>query len=175
MWKKKQKEPAKAASYVTFYASIPQVEQLYTLGAISWTLAEEARQAGGLKVKLPAHVYKAFLENEEIGKNLESFPKPEKQATNLPTNNLPVKEQELLEELAQRIHKTGMDSPARLFLTTNRPMSFVGSQVMVAAQPMAQMLFGKGGSEWLAKYSHLLEKRSNLDWLMLRLEELAAS
>jgi hypothetical protein len=41
-----------------------------------------------------------------------------------------------LQSLAARIHASGMTTPAILMLQSNRHMNFIGSQVMVAAEPI---------------------------------------
>jgi hypothetical protein len=75
-----------------------------------------------------------------------------------------------LEKMASWLNQSGMSLPARLFLSTNRPLSFVGSQFLLVAQPLARFTFGKADST--GRWSSLLENRANVDWLLNRLEQL---
>jgi hypothetical protein len=121
-----------------------QVEELVRLGALSEEQAEAGRKAGGLEVWLPARL-------------VDEFKKPE---------------QVELERLAQQIEKAGLSGAARLLLATNRPLSFFGSQLLLMAQPFSRLALG--AKDPTGRYSRLLEDRRNVDWLMARLDTLAA-
>lgn len=156
-WKK---QPQKAQSYVTFEAYPPQIEQLLAQGIIDSEVAQASLKAGKLRIKVPTETYEAFLAQPQA--------KPNHKAQTDYTPN----DQELLEQIAQKIHTNKLHSAARLFLTANRPLSFAASQVLIGAQPLTRMMFGNEAVNWLAQYGDLLENRLNLDWLLRRLDEL---
>ncbi len=124
-----------------------QVEQLAALGVLSEAQLQAGRQAGGLNIGLPAHLVQQFQQTSEI-------------------------EKVELETLARRIDNLGLNGPARLFLASNRPLSFFASQILLLAQPFSRLALG--AKDPTGRYSHLLEDRHNLDWLIARLDNLEA-
>jgi hypothetical protein len=72
--------------------------------------------------------------------------------------------------LAQRIDTAGLNIPARLFIASNRPLSFFASQLLLMVQPVSGLALG--AKDPTARYSRLLEKRTNLDYLLGCLDEL---
>ncbi|MBI2845869.1 MAG: hypothetical protein HYX86_04920 [Chloroflexi bacterium] len=64
-------------------------------------------------------------------------------------------------DLAQRIKELGLAEPALLFLEGHRPLSFLGSQVLIFASPFL--------GEVAHKYAALLEDPSALQSLILEL------
>jgi|GEM_PF-1436111 len=154
--------------YLTIKATPTQALRLAELGAITATQAEQAQNAGGLLVRLPARLVAEF---------------EEKAHPTLPTNQdlidtiggakiePKITTAAELEKMAVWLDESGMNLPARLFLSTNRPLSFVGSQFLLLAQPLARFTFGK--ADPTGRWSSLMENRANVDWLVNRLEQLA--
>ena len=129
------------AELVTIRADVAQVERLLALGVLSPAQAEAGRRAGGLVVSLPAHLVDQW----------------QAQARQI-------------EELADYLYRTGLSRPARLFLGAGRPLSFVGSQLLLVVQPLSQIVFGR--HDQAGRYSQLLEDRTNVDRLLARLDQL---
>ena len=76
-----------------------------------------------------------------------------------------------VDRLAGWIVRLGMTVPALLAIETVRPLSFVGSQLMVMLSPSITALFT--APEWDA-LSSLLEDRRGIDFLLDRIEALDA-
>ena len=75
----------------------------------------------------------------------------------------------LLEAVAKRIVDMGMATPAVFFLESTKPLSYIGSQVLVFLEPFVKTLLN------LASYNRLvalMEDRRNIEKLMVRIEEL---
>lgn len=66
----------------------------------------------------------------------------------------------LLENLARAIKKRGLTTPAILFLESFKPMSFVGSQVMVFFRPIVSAITDTTTYE---KYTEILSRRGSID------------
>jgi hypothetical protein len=128
---------------VVIRATPTQIEQLVALGALTPEQAAAGRAAGGLEIRLSARQVAEFERQQAIAADLE--------------------------ELAQRIHNAGMSRPVRLFLMAGRPLSFMGSQMLLMAQPTLNLLLGKDPT---GKYARLLDDRRNVDKLTARLEAL---
>jgi len=77
-----------------------------------------------------------------------------------------------LERFARGVVERRMETPAIIFLESVVPLSFLGSQAMCAASPVARMLGAPGDFEEIAE---ALEDRGTVRRLALRIEELAAS
>ena len=76
-------------------------------------------------------------------------------------------QREVLARVAEEIIRRRMTTPAIFMLEGLRPLSFVASQLLVVIGPFVQALLS------LKQYGVLcdaLEDRSNLDWLLDRLE-----
>ncbi len=129
---------------ITIEAGPAQIEELARLGAITPQQLADGRAAGGLAIRLPGHFVNQWH-----------------------------RQQKQLEELAQRIHSAGLSRPARLFLAAGRPLSFLGSQLLLVAQPIARLIFGQ--HDQTGTYSGLLENRENIDRLLARLHQLENS
>ncbi|MBU0495182.1 MAG: hypothetical protein KKA73_00895 [Chloroflexi bacterium] len=78
---------------------------------------------------------------------------------------------ELLEDLARRVHGWGLVTPAILFLVAHKPLSFVGSQFLLLAQPLLGLVLP---DPLIGEAALLLEQEENVDRLIERLETLAA-
>jgi hypothetical protein len=60
-------------------------------------------------------------------------------------------------------------TPAVFFFEINKPLSFLGSQVLWLLQPLVGPLVGR---ESVAAYARLLEEPANVDLLLSRLQAL---
>lgn len=146
----KPRQAAVNESLVTIRANNEQIKKLAELGAITPAQAEAGIAAGGMLVKVPARLVAEFQVNQSREKAMATPPGE-------------------IEELAQRINQAGLNTPARLLLGAGRPLSFVGSQFLLALEPLAGLGFGK--EEAVGRYSRLLEDRANLDNLLAQLEQ----
>jgi len=73
---------------------------------------------------------------------------------------------ELIEKVARRVERWGLVTPAVLFLELGKPFSFVGSQILLLAQP----IWGPAASQ----YADLFEDPRSVDQLLARLERCQA-
>ena len=73
----------------------------------------------------------------------------------------------LIERLAQKISSCGLTAPAILFLETNKPFSFIGSQALLFFQPLLGFLLG---DEVIGGYAQLFEDQANVERLLHLLE-----
>jgi hypothetical protein len=76
---------------------------------------------------------------------------------------------ELVENLAQKVHKLGLDSPAILFLEMNKPLAFVASQSLLIGSGFLAPIVG---AQNLQEYIKLIESRSNVERVIQRIEAL---
>lgn len=74
-----------------------------------------------------------------------------------------------LERLAKFIVTRNLEAPAILFLQSAIPISFIGSQVMVALEPIIGPFWPHGDFERLAR---IFERRDGIERLTRRIEEL---
>lgn len=80
-------------------------------------------------------------------------------------------QRELMDGFAKKIIERRLTAPAILFLESVKPLSFLGNQAMVFFEPIVQTIFG------LKRYDDvagLLENRENVEYLIRKIEELAA-
>jgi hypothetical protein len=77
-----------------------------------------------------------------------------------------------VEKVARLTVRFGLTTPAILFLESMKPMSFVGSQAMLAFSPFVNVLASR--AEWDALQS-LLEDRRGIEVVIRRIEETAAA
>ena len=76
---------------------------------------------------------------------------------------------DLLDTLARKIVERDLSVPAILFLESTKPLNFVGCQALNFLEPLIQSVFTiKSYNE----FTQLLENRSNIEELILRIEEL---
>lgn len=75
---------------------------------------------------------------------------------------------ELIERVARRLHAWGLGAPAILFLQMHAPLSFLGSQLILAGQPFVGWLTG---DRVLRELAVLLEEPENVERLIARLEQ----
>jgi len=78
-------------------------------------------------------------------------------------------DEELLEAVAGRIVRMRLAVPAVFFLESTKPLSFLGSQLLVFLQPFVQAFLSTGAYE---RFAHLMEDRKNVEALIRRVEVL---
>lgn len=81
----------------------------------------------------------------------------------------PRQDEALIEAGARRLSDSGWAAPAALFLEMHRPLSFVFSQLLLAASPLLSPLLGR---DKVTSYVSLLEDRDGVGRLVSRLEDL---
>jgi hypothetical protein len=74
----------------------------------------------------------------------------------------------LIERLVQKISSCGLTAPAILFLEASKPLSFIGSQVLLFFQPLLGFLLG---DEAIGGYAQLFEDQANVERLLHLLEQ----
>jgi hypothetical protein len=77
-----------------------------------------------------------------------------------------------VEKVARLTVRFGLTVPAILFLESMKPMSFVGSQAMLALSPFVNVLASR--AEWDALQA-LLEDRRGIEVVIRRIEETASA
>ena len=86
--------------------------------------------------------------------------------------DLTVEEREqLVEDLAQKVHKRQLYAPAILFLEMHKPVAYLASQSLILGSGFLAPLFGPKNVQQISK---LFEKRENIELLVRRIEELQA-
>lgn len=76
-------------------------------------------------------------------------------------------EEELIERLANWITRRGLVTPAIFLLETNKPFTFLGSQLLLMVQPF---LGPVAGYDRIGALARLMEDRTNVEHLLARLE-----
>jgi hypothetical protein len=166
---------ASSEAYITIQAGPDQIEQLAALGVLNDAQVEAGRKAGGLAVRVPAEAVADFKRNQT-----ESSGMPDLIILSA-TQNEPVArfvtekigmgdETAEIERLARRIDEAGLNTAARLFVASNRPLSFFASQFLLLVQPVSRLTLGT--KDPTGRYSRLLENRANLDHLLACLDDL---
>lgn len=74
----------------------------------------------------------------------------------------------LLEKIAREVVKRRLETPALMFLESVRPLNFLGNQVMVFFQPIANFVVSPVEYERLNK---ILERRKSIPTLMDMIEK----
>jgi len=77
-------------------------------------------------------------------------------------------EKKVLEQFADEIVKRGLTVPTILFAQSSKPMSFIGSQVMLILRPIIQMIYPT--TMVYDKLQSALEKRKGLEYFIGILE-----
>lgn len=75
--------------------------------------------------------------------------------------------EEILHQLANRIQRYGLQSPAIWLLAMHEPLAFLGGQLLLFWQPLLAPLLG---SEVVRDYASWLEERGNIQRLLVLLE-----
>jgi hypothetical protein len=81
-------------------------------------------------------------------------------------------EEAILLRLAAKVVEWKMTVPAILFLESVKPLNFIGSQAMVFFEPFVQTIFNFKDYDTLRI---MMEKRENVERLLLKIEELDAA
>jgi hypothetical protein len=74
----------------------------------------------------------------------------------------------LIERLVSQLDAWGMVAPALMFLEANKPLSFLGSQMILLSQPVLGLIWE---DKLLGDYALLLEDRENVERLLCHLED----
>ncbi len=82
----------------------------------------------------------------------------------------PAKRDELIEALARRVVARRLETPAIFMLEAHKPFSFLASQALLLAAPLAGVLFG---FREMNRFAGLLEDRENVTRIVERIERLA--
>jgi ABC-type uncharacterized transport system involved in gliding motility auxiliary subunit len=80
-------------------------------------------------------------------------------------------EQELMRKIAQKVVDWQMTVPAILFLESTKPLSYIGSQVMVFFEPFVSAIFDVKDYNL---FRQMMENRDNVERLLQKIEELDA-
>ncbi len=78
----------------------------------------------------------------------------------------------IVDPIAKKIVDRRLEVPAVLLLETHKPLSFVASQATLVAMPMLGPLVG---AQRMADFSKILADRANVELLIARIEEMAAT
>ncbi|MEW6686084.1 MAG: hypothetical protein AB1393_07765 [Candidatus Edwardsbacteria bacterium] len=81
----------------------------------------------------------------------------------------PERQKELIEKIAKKVFDLRLSAPAIFFLESMKPLSFLGSQVLVFFQPIFHSFFS------LKEYDEItmmLEERENVERLICEIEKL---
>jgi len=79
----------------------------------------------------------------------------------------------LIEQVAQKIHRYGLEVPAIFFGEAMKPASFALGQAMHAFSFLPEAYFGR--EDLWQQLGFMLDDRSQVEKLLVRLEELAKS
>ena len=80
-----------------------------------------------------------------------------------------VTDEALLESVAKRVVAMGMATPAVFFLESTKPLSYIGSQVLVFLEPFVKSFLNLASYD---RFVALMEDRKNIETLMVRIEAL---
>jgi len=80
-------------------------------------------------------------------------------------------ELELIRRIAQRVVDWQMTVPAILFLESTKPLSYIGTQVMVFFEPFVSAIFNVKDYNL---FRQMMENRDNVERLLQKIEELDA-
>ncbi len=86
-----------------------------------------------------------------------------------PREPLSEEDLELIRKVAGKIHEKGIATPAILALESVRPLNFLGSQVMVAIEPVVKMVISIPEYN---RFSAIMERRDGFELLIENLEKL---
>ena len=79
--------------------------------------------------------------------------------------------QQIVDRVANRIAGLGLTAPAVLFLEMNKPLGFLGAQLLFAAQPFLSLTFDHADLRDLAE---IIEDPKGMEQLIARLESIRA-
>ncbi len=159
--------------YTSLEAGPAQIERLAQLGVLTQAEVEAGRKAGGISVRVPTRLIAEFEQGQvqvvAVPAVVHLVSSGAFEQLNAQPDTAPDDAAEI-ERLARRIDESGMNGVARLFIASNRPLSFFASQLLLLVQPVSR--FTLGIKDPTGRYSRLLENRANLDALLNRLDEL---
>ncbi len=78
-------------------------------------------------------------------------------------------EDDLAERIAQRVVGMGMGMISMVFLESLKPLSFIGSSILVFGRPIMSVFFDADAYD---RFIALMEDRNNIDRLVDRIEQL---
>lgn len=81
-------------------------------------------------------------------------------------------EEQLIEQVAQKIHQYGMETPAIFFLESSKPLVWVGGEMGRFFITPFMPILGDNMGVKSEKFLIVFEKRENIEKLIIRLEEL---
>lgn len=81
------------------------------------------------------------------------------------------REAELMEKVAAKVVEWKMTVPAILALESVKPLNYIGAQAMVFFEPFVQALFNFKDYD---TFREMMERRENVERLLLKIEELDA-
>ncbi len=81
----------------------------------------------------------------------------------------PPEQREIIDRFATKVVEWRMTAPAILFLESAKPLSFLGNQALIFFQPIVQSIFN---FKTYDEFIEVLEDRQNLEYLLLKMEEL---
>lgn len=77
--------------------------------------------------------------------------------------------QQIVDRAANRIAGLGLTAPAILFLEMNKPLAYLGAQLLFAAQPFLSLAFNQADLRDLAE---IIEDPAGVEQLVARLESI---
>lgn len=81
------------------------------------------------------------------------------------------KQEEILDKISRKVVQWKMAVPAIMFLESVKPLSYIGSQVMVFFEPFVHALFSLPAYN---EFQQMMEKRENVERLLQRIEKFDA-
>ena len=115
-------------------------------------------------------MFSFFRRNSQAPADCTAAPEPEDRQRDW-LDDMPDDERDrVIENVSRSIVKRGMETPAILFLEAHKPLAFFASQGLVVMSPFTAPFIGMDNVQIASK---LIEKRENVELLILRIEELA--
>ena len=81
------------------------------------------------------------------------------------------KQEEILDKISKKVVQWKMAVPAIMFLESVKPLSYLGSQVMVFFEPFVHALFN---FPEYSEFQQMMERRENVERLLQRIEKFDA-
>lgn len=81
------------------------------------------------------------------------------------------KQEEILDKISKKVVQWKMAVPAIIFLESVKPLSYLGSQVMVFFEPFVHALFN---FPEYSEFQQMMERRENVERLLQRIEKFDA-
>lgn len=77
-------------------------------------------------------------------------------------------EEEFISQVAERIKRMGLETPAVFFLEAHKPLAFVGGQILYFSLPFLGLLFG---FQNVSNFAKILSTPGGVERLLRKLEE----